>query len=67
MAAVTSGIEQSMIRAENKYAPTPLQLTQYQVDDLVEASVPDHVLYYVELNQPQLINDIAPANRYGLV
>ncbi len=50
-----------------EYAPTPLQLTQHQVDDLVEASVPDHVHYYVELNQPQLISDIAPANRYGLV
>jgi Domain of unknown function (DUF4123) len=45
----------------------PLQLTQQQVDDLVEASVPDHVLHYVELNQAQLISDIEPTQRYGFV
>lgn len=45
----------------------PLQLTQPQVDQLVEASVPDHVLYFVDLNQPQLLTDIAPRERYGYV
>jgi hypothetical protein len=45
----------------------PLQLTQQQVDDLVEASVPDHVLSHIELNQPQLLRDYKPAQRYGLV
>jgi Domain of unknown function (DUF4123) len=45
----------------------PLQLTQQQVDELVEASVPDHVLNHIELNQPQLLRDYKPAQRYGLV
>lgn len=45
----------------------PLHLTQAQVDDLVEASIPDHVLYYVELNQPLLIADTPARQRYGVV
>lgn len=45
----------------------PLQLTQPQVDELVEASVPDHVLHYVELNQGHLLNDIQPKQRYEVV
>lgn len=45
----------------------PLMLAQGQVDDLVEASMPDHVLFYVDLNQPFLLNDIAPKERYGYV
>lgn len=45
----------------------PLNLTQTQVDDLVEASVPDHVLYYVELNQPLLIAEIPTSQRYVVV
>lgn len=45
----------------------PLQLSQQQVDQLVEASVPDHVLYFVDLNQPQLLSGIAPRERYGYV
>lgn len=45
----------------------PLQLNQKQVDDLVEASVPDHVLHYVELNQSHLLNDIQPKQRYEVV
>ena len=45
----------------------PLLLTQEQVDDLVEASVPDHVLYYVDLNQPHLLTDIPHGQRYEYV
>ena len=45
----------------------PLQLTQPQVDDLVEASVPDHVLHYVDLNQGHLLSDIPPKERYPTV
>jgi hypothetical protein len=52
----------------NGAQPTlPLMLTQSQVDELVEASVPDHILYYVELNQPLLIVDLAPSQRYEFV
>lgn len=39
-------------------APLPLQLSQTQVDDLVEASMPDHLLYYVDLNQRHLLERI---------
>jgi hypothetical protein len=46
---------------------TPFGLTQHQVDDLVEASVPDHVLAHIALNQPQLLNGIEPFQRYGIV
>jgi hypothetical protein len=42
-------------------------LTQQQVDDLVEASVPDHVLYYLELNQAFLIGDVPSGQRYEMV
>lgn len=47
--------------------PKPIMLTQPQVDDLVEASVPDHVLYFVDLNQPQLLRDIPERQRYAHV
>lgn len=43
------------------------RLNQQQVDDLVEASVPDHVLYYLELNQPLLLEPIQKKARYQLV
>lgn len=56
-----------MEQEEKTYVETPLQLTQKQVDDLVEASVPDHVLYHVELNQPLLLSDIETSRRYGVV
>jgi Domain of unknown function (DUF4123) len=52
---------------QDKLLDMPLQLTQTQVDDLVETSVPDHVLHYVELNQGHLLNDIKPRQRYEVV
>ena len=45
----------------------PLKLTQLQVDMLVEASVPDHVLSHLQENQPQLFQDLAHHKRYGYV
>jgi hypothetical protein len=51
----------------NEWRTGPIQLAQWQVDDLVEASVPDHVLYYLELNQPLLIADIPSTHRYDIV
>lgn len=45
----------------------PLALSQDQVDELVEASVPDHVLYFVDLNQPHLLHDIPKRERYAYV
>ena len=52
---------------QNRPPNGPLTLTQAQVDDLVEACVPDHVLYYVQLNQPQLVAEIPVQLRYGVV
>lgn len=47
--------------------PAPLLLAQKQVDQLVEAGVPDHVLYFVDLNQPDLIRHVPEALRYAYV
>lgn len=57
----------AICKQKNLHLSNQLELSQQQVDDLVEASVPDHVLYYVSLNQPHLINDIPPSERYGAV
>lgn len=48
-------------------AGVPFELSQGQVDDLVEASVPDHIRYYVELNQPQLFEGMSELQRYSFV
>jgi hypothetical protein len=46
----------------------PFTLTQSQEDMLVEASVPDQVLYHLELNQPNLFEDTQThEKRYGFV
>jgi hypothetical protein len=45
----------------------PLELSQSQVDDLVEANVPDQILYYVLLNQPMLLSDIEKSRHYKIV
>jgi len=44
-----------------------LKLNQQQVDDLVEASVPHHILHYINLNQSHLIRDVHLGERYSLV
>jgi hypothetical protein len=48
-------------------ASGPLTLSQTQVDALVEASVPDHVLHYIELNQPHLLQATAYGQRYRAI
>ena len=58
--------------AKEANEPQPLAftfaLTQAQEDMLVEASVPDQVLYHLELNQPHLFDDRQThAKRYGFV
>jgi hypothetical protein len=45
----------------------PVILSQQQVDDLVEASVPDHILYYLKLNHPLLLTDIRSCDQYKTV
>lgn len=56
------------VRATPAVAPVrSLELDQRQVDDLVEASVPDHLLYYLTLNQSNLINDFSSSEQYHIV
>lgn len=45
----------------------PFMFTQAQVDALVEASVPDQVLYHVQLNQPLLLEPIPAMDRYRII
>jgi hypothetical protein len=45
----------------------PLSFTQAQTDQLVEASVPDHVLNHMRENQPGLLLDIPKEGQYGFV
>jgi Domain of unknown function (DUF4123) len=45
-------------------ASPPISLTQQQVDDLVEASVPDMVLYHVRTNQPLLLEPLPAPEHY---
>ena len=47
--------------------PAPLLLTQNQVDQLVEANVPDNVLYFVDLSRPHLLRKIPVDARYSYV
>ncbi|TQK10665.1 DUF4123 domain-containing protein [Herbaspirillum sp. SJZ107] len=63
------GTTHSIDVTENKatYEAFPIRLSQDQVDDLVEGSVPDHILYYIESNQPTLISDFAPSHRYEFI
>jgi hypothetical protein len=45
----------------------PLKLTQTQVDMLVEASVPDHILSYINANRPGILADLPVQERYARV
>ncbi len=45
----------------------PFSFTQQQVDALVEASVPDQVLYHLRTNQPLLLEPIPTARYYQRV
>jgi hypothetical protein len=45
----------------------PLRLAQTQVDMLVEASVPDHILGYINTTKPELLADIPETERYARV
>jgi hypothetical protein len=57
----------SMDRSRKEIMAGPLKLMQVQVDELVEASVPDHLLYYLELNQPLLFEGIPLGQRYMFI
>lgn len=44
-----------------------LKLTQEQVDTLVEASVPDHLIAHTRQNQPELLDRLAAREQYRFV
>ena len=52
------------VEAGTEPAAGMLRLTQPQVDALVDVSVPDLVLYHVELNQPHLIEDFSAPQKF---
>lgn len=45
----------------------PLTLDQHQVDELVEASVPDSILYYIRLDMPGLLLRLPESAQYAFV
>jgi len=53
--------------ASNDQSGTPLKLIDMQVDILVEASVPDHLLSYLRENKPQLLATIPIAQHYARI
>jgi len=57
------------IRVGEKYCKksSKIRLTQNQVDDLVEASVPDHILYFLRKNQQMLVNKVPIKDQYEIV
>jgi hypothetical protein len=55
----------------NEFAPNdtklPLRLIEAQVEMLVEASVPDHLLGYIKENKPELLIDVPEQEQYSRV
>ena len=48
-------------------ADLPLQLNSVQVEMLVEASVPDHLIYHLGTNLPELLEKLPTEKRYKFV
>lgn len=59
--------EIELVPPEGETARAPFQLNQAQVDLLVEASVPDHLVYFIELNQAHLFQKMSASERYEFV
>jgi hypothetical protein len=53
--------------ADPETATEGFVLNAEQVDALVEASVPDHLLHHIAQNQPELLEKLEPAKRYPFV
>lgn len=45
----------------------PFILSQIQVDELIEASVPDHIVFYIQQNNPKLLSRLDEVQRYQAV
>ncbi|WP_227246695.1 DUF4123 domain-containing protein [Paraburkholderia caribensis] len=50
-----------------KRVSLPLRITQTQVDMLVEASVPDHILGYIRMNKPGILSKVPDPEQYPRV
>lgn len=55
------------VGASVQASPLPLRLRKAQVDALVESSVPDLLMYYLRLNQPELSDLLAPLSLHWFV
>jgi hypothetical protein len=53
-------------RPSTQIAP-PLKLTQVQVDALIEASVPDHLMSHIHTTMPQLFVHVPRIEQYGRI
>jgi uncharacterized protein (DUF2345 family) len=59
------GIAATSLQEENVLLP--IVINQCQVDELIEASVPDHVIYYLRQNQTEIMADVPTTKLYGVV
>jgi len=60
-------VRDDLPQSDTSQVVLPLKLTSTQVDMLVEASVPDHLLGYIKDIQPQLLFDLPEAAQYARV
>lgn len=60
-------IAKAVVQSNSSPESIPLQLDSQQVDMLVEASVPDHLLYHLNTNLPELIEKLVAEKRYDFV
>ena len=60
-------VPESLREPRPSHGPAKLVLEQRQIDDLVEASVPDHLLQHIRQNQPELLERLASRDHYRFV
>lgn len=57
----------SVVDHDSEPEDFPLKLSQAQVEMLVEASVPDHLIYHLSTNLPELLERLLAKKRYDFV
>jgi hypothetical protein len=60
-------VAQRIAQSDILAADLPLQLNSEQVEMLVEASVPDHLIYHLGTNLPELLEKLPTEKRYEFV
>ena len=60
-------VAQRIAQSDILAAALPLQLNAEQVEILVEASVPDHLIYHLGTNLPELLEKLPTEKRYEFV